>query len=313
MIMQTVVAQPELGYQIVGFVDDERTEDIGRFSSLGRLDEIPQLVDQLAVDEVVIALPSSDHARTSEILMSCAERQVGFRIVPDFYELSLNQVDIVDVNGIPLIGVRDVQIAGTNLLVKRAIDVVLAGAALVALSPLIGLIALAIKIDSPGPVVYRSTRVGRGGKTFGCLKFRSMRQDADKQLAKVLHLDEARSGGKLFKIKNDPRRTRVGAWLRRTSIDELPQLWNVLRGEMSIVGPRPPFPHEVEKYEDWHRRRLEVTPGLTGMSQVSGRSELTFDETALLDIWYIENWSLGLDLKIMLRSVPAVALGTGAY
>jgi exopolysaccharide biosynthesis polyprenyl glycosylphosphotransferase len=313
MIMQNVVAQPELGYQIVGFVDDERTEDIGRFSALGRPHEIPEIVDQHGVDEVVIALPSSDHARTSEILISCAERQVGFRIVPDFYELSLNQVDIVDINGIPLIGLRDAQLAGTNLLVKRAIDVAMAGAALAVLSPLIALIALAIKIDSPGPVVYRSTRVGRGGKTFGCLKFRSMRQDAEKQLAKVLHLDEARSGGKLFKIKNDPRRTRVGAWLRRTSIDELPQLWNVLRGEMSIVGPRPPFPHEVEKYEDWHRRRLEVTPGLTGMSQVSGRSELTFDETALLDIWYIENWSLGLDLKIMLRSVPAVALGTGAY
>jgi exopolysaccharide biosynthesis polyprenyl glycosylphosphotransferase len=313
MIMQNVVAQPELGYQIVGFVDDERTEDIGRFSGLGRPEEIPQIVDQLDVDEVVIALPSSDHARTSEILMSCAERRVGFRIVPDFYELSLNQVDIVDINGIPLIGLRDAQLAGTNLLVKRAIDVVLSGGALVLFSWLIALIALAIKLDSPGPIVYRSTRVGRGGKTFGCLKFRSMRQDADQQLAKVLHLDEARSGGKLFKIKNDPRRTRVGAWLRRTSIDELPQLWNVLRGEMSIVGPRPPFPHEVDKYEEWHRRRLEVTPGLTGMSQVSGRSELTFDETALLDIWYIENWSLGLDLKIMLRSVPAVALGTGAY
>jgi exopolysaccharide biosynthesis polyprenyl glycosylphosphotransferase len=313
MIMQNVVAQPELGYQIVGFVDDERTEDMGRFSALGRPEEIPQLVDQLEVDEVVIALPSSDHARTSEILISCAQRQVGFRIVPDFYELSLNQVDIVDINGIPLIGLRDAQLAGTNLLVKRAIDVVLCSAALVVLSPLIGLIALAIKLDSPGPIVYHSTRVGRGGKTFGCLKFRSMRQDADAQLANVLHLDETRSSGRLFKSRNDPRRTRVGAWLRRTSLDELPQLWNVLRGEMSIVGPRPPFPREVENYEEWHRRRLEVTPGLTGMSQVSGRSELTFDETALLDIWYIENWSIGLDLKIMLRSVPAVALGTGAY
>src|SRR5688500_3640141 len=199
MIMQNVVAQPELGYQIVGFVDDERTADIGRFSGLGRPAEIPQIVDQFEVDEVVIALPSSDHARTSEILMSCAERRVGFRIVPDFYELSLNQVDIVDINGIPLIGLRDAQLAGTNLLVKRAIDVVLCGAALVVLSPLIGLIALAIKLDSPGPIVYHSTRVGRGGKTFGCLKFRSMRQDADAQLANVLHLDETRSSGRLFK------------------------------------------------------------------------------------------------------------------
>ncbi|HEV8638315.1 MAG TPA: sugar transferase [Chloroflexota bacterium] len=313
MIMQNVVAQPELGYRIVGFVDDERTEDIGRFHALGRPEDIPRLVDELDVDEVIIALPSSDHARTSQLLMSCAEKHVGFRIVPDFYELSLNQVDIVDINGIPLIGLREAQLSGTNLLVKRAIDVVLASITVVAISWLLLLIGLAIKLDSPGPVLHRSIRVGRGGKPFDFLKFRSMRQDADALLDRVLHLDDAHSGGRLFKSRNDPRRTRLGRWLRRTSLDELPQLWNVLRGEMSIVGPRPPFPHEVEKYDDWHRRRLEVTPGLTGLSQVSGRSDLTFDETALLDIWYIENWSIGLDLKIMLRSVPVVALGTGAY
>jgi exopolysaccharide biosynthesis polyprenyl glycosylphosphotransferase len=313
MIMQNVVAQPELGYQIVGFVDDERHEDIGRFRALGRPEDIPRLVDRLDVDEVIIALPSSDHARTSQLLMSCAEKHVGFRIVPDFYELSLNQVDIVDINGIPLIGLREAQLSGTNVLIKRAIDVALAAITLVAISPLLLLIALAIKLESPGPVFHRSTRIGRGGKPFDFLKFRSMRRDADAMLPQLLHLDDARSGGRLFKMRNDPRRTRVGRWLRRTSLDELPQLWNVLRGEMSIVGPRPPFPHEVEKYEDWHRRRLEVTPGLTGLSQVSGRSDLTFDETALLDIWYIENWSIGLDLKIMLRSVPVVALGTGAY
>jgi exopolysaccharide biosynthesis polyprenyl glycosylphosphotransferase len=313
MIMQNVVAQPELGYQIVGFVDDERTEDIGRFRALGHLDDIPRVVDQLDVDEVIIALPSSDHARTSQLLMSCAEKHVGFRIVPDFYELSLNQVDIVDINGIPLIGLREAQLSGTNVLIKRAIDVALASVTLVAISPLMLLIAFAIRLESPGPVFHRSTRIGRGGKPFHFLKFRSMRRDADAMLSGVLHLDETSSRGRLFKMRNDPRRTRIGRWLRRTSADELPQLWNVLRGEMSLVGPRPPFPHEVEKYEDWHRRRLDVTPGLTGLSQVNGRSDLTFDETALLDIWYIENWSLGLDLKIMLRSVPAVALGTGAY
>jgi exopolysaccharide biosynthesis polyprenyl glycosylphosphotransferase len=313
LIMQNVVAQPDLGYQIVGFVDEERTEDIGRFTSLGRPADIPALVDQLDVDEVIIALPAADHQRISQLVLSCSERDVGFRIVPDFYELTLNQVDIVDVNGIPLIGLRDTQMSRGNTLAKRAIDVVLAGLSLVVLSPLLLLVAALIKLDSPGPVLVKQTRIGRAGKPFSFPKFRSMYQDADQRLANVLHLDEARSAGRLFKVKNDPRRTRVGRWLRKLSIDELPQLWTVLAGDMSLVGPRPPFPHEVDKYEDWHRRRLDVLPGITGLWQVSGRSNLTFDEMALLDIWYIENWSIGLDFKIMLRTIPAVALGTGAY
>jgi exopolysaccharide biosynthesis polyprenyl glycosylphosphotransferase len=313
MMMQNLVAQPELGYQIVGFVDDERTDDIGPFQALGRPADIPDLVDQLDVDEVFIALPSADHARISHLLAALALRPVGVRIVPDFYDLSLNQVDITDVNGIPLIGLRDAQLSGGNLMLKRTIDVVLASLTLLFLSVPLLLVALLIKIDSPGPVLISQTRVGRNRKPFGFLKFRSMYQDADAQLAKVLHLDEARSGGRLFKSRNDPRRTRVGRWLRRLSVDEMPQLVNVLRGDMSLVGPRPPFPHEVDKYEDWHQRRLDVVPGITGLWQVSGRSTLTFDEMALLDIWYIENWSIGLDLKIMFRTIPAVLLGTGAY
>jgi exopolysaccharide biosynthesis polyprenyl glycosylphosphotransferase len=313
MIMQNLVAQPELGYQIVGFVDDDRTDDLGPFQALGRPEEIPALVDQLEVDEVFIALPSADHDRISHLLAALAERPVGVRIVPDFYDLSLNQVDITDVNGIPLIGLRDAQLSGSNLVLKRAIDVALSGVTLLFLSWLFVLIAVLIKLDSPGPVLISQTRVGRNGRTFGFLKFRSMYQDADAELGKVFHLDEARSGGRIFKSRNDPRRTRVGKWLRRFSIDELPQLINVLRGEMSLVGPRPPFQWEVEKYEDWHQRRLDVLPGLTGLWQVSGRSNLTFDEMALMDIWYIENWSIGLDVKLMFRTIPAVLLGTGAY
>jgi exopolysaccharide biosynthesis polyprenyl glycosylphosphotransferase len=313
MMMQNLVAQPELGYQIVGFVDDDRTDDLGPFQSLGRPEEIPELVDQLEVDEVFIALPSADHARISHLLAALAERPVGVRIVPDFYDLSLNQVDITDVNGIPLIGMRDAQLSGGNLLLKRSIDVALAVITLLLLSIPLAIVALLIKLDSPGPVLISQTRVGRNGRTFGFLKFRSMYQNADAHLDNVLHLDEARSGGRIFKSRNDPRRTRVGRWIRRFSIDELPQLINVLRGEMSLVGPRPPFPYEVEKYEDWHQRRLDVVPGITGLWQVSGRSNLTFDEMALLDIWYIENWSIGLDIKIMFRTIPAVLLGTGAY
>jgi exopolysaccharide biosynthesis polyprenyl glycosylphosphotransferase len=310
-VVQNMVAQPELGYQVVGLVDDERDGDIGRYEWLGRTEDVPELVAKHDVDEVVIALPSASHRKISDILLACAKRQVSFRIVPDVYQLSLNQLDVVELNGIPLIGLSEPALAGSSLIVKRAIDVVASAGLLVLLSPLVGLIALAIRLDSPGPVFVKQTRVGRYGRPFAFYKFRSMCQDADKRLKELLTQNEA--SGPVFKIRDDPRRTRVGRIIRRLSIDELPQLFNILQGDMSLVGPRPPFPWEVDQYEEWHRKRLEVPQGLTGLSQVSGRSDLPFDETALLDLWYIENWSLALDLKILLRTVPAVLLARGAY
>jgi lipopolysaccharide/colanic/teichoic acid biosynthesis glycosyltransferase len=183
--------------------------------------------------------------------------------------------------------------------------------ALVMGAPLIALISLAIRLDSPGPVFSHQTRIGAGGKPFVMHKFRSMRQGAEEELERVRHLDE--TDGPIFKIHNDPRLTRMGRLLRRASLDELPQLWNVLRGEMSLIGPRPPLPDEVALYLEWHKKRLEVRPGLTGMWQVSGRSLLSFDEMVLLDLYYIENWSLWLDFKILLRTAPQVLRGNGAY
>ncbi len=311
LIMQNVVAQPELGYQIVGFVDERRREDIGRFRALGTPDDLPRLLWEFDIDEVIIALPSASHQRIVDIMLLCQRQGVSFRLVPDVFELSLNQLDIEDLNGIPLIGTREVSIRGINLFLKRAMDVAIATLALIVLAPLMGLIALAIKLDSPGPVLLRQVRIGRHGKPFVCYKFRSMRVGAEQELERLQAFNEAR--GPIFKMRNDPRRTRVGRILRRLSLDELPQLLNVLKNEMSLVGPRPPLPHEVERYEPWHRRRLEVAPGMTGLWQVSGRSNLTFDEMVLLDIWYIENWSLWLDVKILLRTIPAVLLGVGAY
>jgi lipopolysaccharide/colanic/teichoic acid biosynthesis glycosyltransferase len=173
------------------------------------------------------------------------------------------------------------------------------------------LIVLLIEYDSPGPVLFRQVRVGRGGRLFTLYKFRSMRQGADEE--KTTLSDRNQATGPLFKMRDDPRLTRVGRWLRRLSLDELPQFYNVLRGEMSLVGPRPPIPAEVEQYQDWHRRRLDVPPGVTGLWQVSGRSDLTFDEMVMLDLFYAENWSLLLDFKILLRTIPTVILGTGAY
>jgi lipopolysaccharide/colanic/teichoic acid biosynthesis glycosyltransferase len=170
---------------------------------------------------------------------------------------------------------------------------------------------VAIKLESPGPVFFRQIRLGKAGLPFACTKFRSMRVNAEALLADLAPLNEAQ--GPIFKMRDDPRLTRVGRILRRLSLDELPQLWNVVRGEMSLVGPRPPLPSEVEKYEDWHRHRLEVVPGITGMWQVSGRSELAFDEMVMLDLYYIENWSVGLDLQILARTIPTVLATRGAF
>jgi len=232
-------------------------------------------------------------------------------VVPDLFQLSLGGVDVTAINGIPLIGIKQTTLTGFNLAVKRAFDLACAGLALVLLSPIWLLIALAIKLDSPGPVLFRQMRSGREGRPFVLYKFRSMYEGAETDMERLLAMNEA--SGPLFKIKDDPRRTRVGRFLRRTSLDELPQILNVLRGDMSLVGPRPALASEVAQYQDWHRKRLEVLPGLTGLWQVSGRSDLSFDEMVMLDIYYGENWSLGTDLRILLRTVPQVLFGDGAY
>ncbi len=313
-VMRNLVARPEYGYQVVGFVDDstERgSTDIGRFRALGGTERIPSLVDQHNVDEVIIALPWMAHRKILTIMGQCERRGVRAKVVPDLFQLSLSQLEMNDLSGVPLIGVREPSIRGRNLAIKRLIDVAAGGIALIALSPLLALSALLIRLDSPGPAIFRQTRVGRSGRPFTVFKFRTMRDGADLALAELADRNEA--SGPLFKMRDDPRRTRVGKWLRKASIDEMPQFWNVLRGDMSIVGPRPALPSEVEQYQPWHRRRLEAAPGITGLWQVSGRSEVNFDEMVLLDLYYIENWTPFLDLKIMLKTIPVILTGRGAY
>jgi len=313
-VMRTIVARPELGYKIAGFVDDDSQKgrtDIGRFKALGSTDNLARLLEEGTVDEVFITLPWMYHRKIMGIVHECERQQVNARIVPDLFQMSLSQVDVDDLGGVPLIGVREVGFGRGALLVKRGMDMVGAVAGLVLGAPFMALIALAIRLDSPGPVIFRQMRMGAGGKLFEIYKFRSMREGAEAELEQLRGLDEA--DGPIFKIHDDPRMTRMGRFLRRTSLDELPQLWNVLRGEMSLVGPRPPLPSEVSGYVEWHKKRLEVRPGMTGLWQVSGRSLLSFDEMVLLDIYYIENWSLWLDLKIMLRTVPQILRGDGAY
>ena len=313
-VMRTMVAHPELGYQIVGFVDDDPakgTTDIGRFKGLGSLDNLPHLVQDEAIDEVIITLPWQYHRKIMAIMAQCERENVRARIVPDLFQMTLSRMSITEIAGIPLIGVKQVSIRGVNRLIKRGIDIVFSLLLLVLAAPLMGLIALAIRLDSPGPAAFGQERVGQGGKRFTCYKFRSMTMDAEEQKELLRDLNEA--DGPIFKIKEDPRRTRVGRWLRRFSLDEFLQFYNVLRGEMSLIGPRPALPEEVAQYQPWHMRRLEVAPGITGLWQVSGRSDLPFDEMALLDIYYVEQWSLSLDLKILLRTIPTVIFGDGAY
>jgi exopolysaccharide biosynthesis polyprenyl glycosylphosphotransferase len=313
-VIRTMVAHPELGYQIIGFVDDDPakgTTDIGRFKGLGSLDNLARLIQDEAIDEVIITLPWQYHRKIMAIIAQCERENVRARIVPDLFQMTISRMAINEMAGIPLIGVKQVTISGIDRVVKRVVDFVFSLSLLVAGAPLMALIALAIKLDSPGPVLFAQQRVGKGGRPFTCYKFRSMVVGAEEQKDALRDLNEA--DGPIFKIKDDPRMTRVGRWLRRFSFDEFPQFYNVLRGEMSLIGPRPPLPEEVTQYQAWHMRRLETSPGITGLWQVSGRSELPFDEMVLLDIYYAEQWSPALDMKIFLRTIPKILFGDGAY
>lgn len=313
-VMRHLMAQPELGYQVIGFVDDDPergSTDIGRFKALGKTSKLPQVLREYAVHEVIITLPSQHHRKILRLVEQCMQAGVRPHIVPDLFQMSLSRVVLQDVAGIPMLSPQEASLRGSARAFKRAIDVLGASLGLIILLPLMVLIAVAIRLDSPGPPIFRQMRVGRNGKLFPVYKFRSMVQDADKLKEQLKHLNEA--DGPLFKIRDDPRLTRVGRILRRTSLDELPQLWNVLRGDMSLVGPRPALPEEVAHYADWHKRRLVTAPGITGLWQVSGRSNIPFDEMVLLDIYYIENWSPLLDASILLRTVPKVLFGEGAY
>jgi exopolysaccharide biosynthesis polyprenyl glycosylphosphotransferase len=313
-VIRNLIAQPELGYRVVGFLDDDpakSTSDIGPIRAFGSLDYLPQVLQENLIDQVIITLPWQYHRKVVRLVADAEQYGVRARVVPDLFQLSLGGVDVEAINGIPLISIKGTTLTGFNLTLKRIVDVAVSGTALALFSPCWLLISAAIKIDSGGPVLFRQERIGRNGKPFLVYKFRSMYQNAEDQLEKLRDQNEA--AGPIFKIREDPRRTRVGRFIRKTSLDEIPQFINVLRGDMSLVGPRPGLASEVAQYQDWHRKRLEVLPGITGLWQVSGRSELTFDEMVMLDIYYAENWTLGLDLRIMLRTVPQFLFGDGAY
>jgi exopolysaccharide biosynthesis polyprenyl glycosylphosphotransferase len=279
--------------------------------SLGTLDDLESVVLRTRPMELVLSDPDLVRDRMPQIIDLCRRHRLTLRMAAPDLEFDGNAVSYVPGFGMPVFVVRTSAGRRYEYEVKRIIDVLVAGIALLILSPVFAVVALAIKRDSEGPVFYRSRRVGLGQRPFGCYKFRTMYLDADRRQAELEAANEAE--GALFKIKDDPRVTKFGRLLRKTSIDELPQLINIVRGQMSLVGPRPLPMRDNELMEDWHKRRHVVLPGMTGLWQVSGRSDITFDQMIQLDFRYIEGWSLSSDMAILARTVGVVVFGRGAY
>ncbi len=313
MVMQCMAASPDLGYLVVGFLHDlnETPGDFGRFRMLGTINDIGTVIRSMHVDEVIIALPANMHQHAIRSVKLCERLGASFKLIPDLYEMNLSRIDMDTIEGIPLIGIKQVSLNKTQRFITRLIDICVSASALLIGLPLWLCVALAVRLTSEGPVIFKQTRVGLQGEHFSMYKFRSMYKDADQRVAQLQAQNEAK--GPLFKMKADPRITPVGKFLRRTSLDEVMQLVNILKGDMSLVGPRPPLPREVAQYEEWQKGRLAIKPGLTGLWQVRGRSDISFDEGVLMDLYYIENWSLRLYIQILLRTIPAVLFSRGAY
>jgi exopolysaccharide biosynthesis polyprenyl glycosylphosphotransferase len=296
--------------EMVGFISLAPRPDNG-LRSLGQIEELPRVLDEQRVQEVIIADPDFPEKQAVELVDQCHQRGVTVRIAPSTMEILMQGAEFVAGSSVPLFELRPPMLEGFDYFLKRTFDFVVAFLLVVVLSPLLLAISVAVALSSRGGVLYRSKRPGIGGEVFDCFKFRTMHLDADQRQADLESLNEA--SGPLFKIRADPRMTRVGSLLRRYSLDELPQLLNVLRGQMSLVGPRPLPLRDYERLEDWHRKRYLVMPGITGLWQVSGRSELDFDDLVRLDFLYLERWSLGLDITILLKTVPAVFMRRGAF
>jgi exopolysaccharide biosynthesis polyprenyl glycosylphosphotransferase len=296
------------GVDIAGFSSLQPRPSNG-LKNLGPLSEIERYFDD--VDEVLIADPEFPQDAAVDLVDRCHRHGVRVCVAPSTMEILMDRVEFVPGETVPLFELKPPVFEGGDWVVKRSFDLVVSVLLLIALSPFLALMALAVKLGSRGPVIYRSIRPGIGGVPFACFKFRTMYADAETRQAELEEQNE--QAGALFKIRQDPRVTPVGALLRRFSLDELPQLVNVLRGEMSLVGPRPLPMRDYARLDDWHRKRYLVLPGITGLWQVSGRSELDFDELVRLDFLYLERWSVFVDLTIMLKTIPAVIRARGAW
>jgi exopolysaccharide biosynthesis polyprenyl glycosylphosphotransferase len=319
LVARKILQHPEYGINLVGFLDSapkDRRPDLEHLTLLGPPEHLRAIVRMFDIERVVIAFSNETHEATLELIRSLKDLDVQIDIVPRLFEIVGPTVGIHTVEGLPLVGLRPLRLARSSRFLKRMLDVVGAGVGLLFLAPLFVVVAIAIKLKSPGPIFFRQVRVGTAGRTFRIYKFRTMSEDAEARKAEFAHLNKhvANGGdGKMFKIPADPRVTNVGRFLRRYSLDELPQLVNVLKGEMSLVGPRPLILDEDELVHAWARDRLKLKPGMTGLWQVLGRTDIPFEEMTKLDYLYVTGWSLRNDLSLILRTIPAVFRAQKAY
>ncbi len=311
MILQKIRHSPRLGYKVVGFIEgsgrgsSNGEKEISGVPVVGDIQDLATIIDTKGIDEVIIGLPEASHQEILNIISRCEREKVSIKVFPDVFQIMASEISIDDLGGLPLLTVRDIALRGWRLTLKRLVDLVCSAIGLVVLSPFMLLIALLIKLDSSGPVLYAQERMGLDANPFWTIKFRSMREDAEA------------ATGPIWATENDPRCTRIGTFMRRHSIDEFPQLINVLLGEMSMVGPRPERPIFVEQFKRqiprYMDRHLEKA-GITGWAQVNGlRGDTSIVERTKYDLWYIENWSLGLDFKIMLRTILHIFSDRNAY
>ena len=305
----------DLGYRVLGYVDSDAAfarHDIEGAPWMGTIEDLPRILTSEVIDEVAIALPiKSQYSQIEAAVMLLEEQGITTHLLSDLFPQKLARSQSTDLDGLPLVSLHSAPLFSWRTEAKRIFDFVSAMVLLLIAAPALVLVAIMIKLESKGPVFFVQERVGLNKRRFKMLKFRTMQRDAEARMSEIEHLNE--KTGPIFKIRNDPRVTSVGRWLRRTSIDELPQLINVLLGDMSIVGPRPLSVRDATRMElAWQKRRFSVKPGLTCLWQISGRSNLSFEQWMQLDLEYIDHWSLGLDASILLRTIPAIVLARGA-
>jgi exopolysaccharide biosynthesis polyprenyl glycosylphosphotransferase len=311
-VEEAIEAHPEWGQRVIGFVDEGDTpvDDRIAVERVHKLVELPDLLRESVIDDIIVACPRSMLSSIGTAVDACGKAGVPITVLSDLFGDYLPPPRVTSFDSLAALSFAPVHHTPSKLAVKRAIDLIGASIGLLLAAPVILVVAVAIRWDSPGPVFFGQTRCGLNGRRFRCWKLRTMCVDAEKQQQALAHLNEMK--GPVFKITDDPRVTAVGRVLRRYSLDELPQLWNVFTGEMSIVGPRPPVPDEVAQYGASDRRRISMRPGLTCLWQINGRNSINFPEWVKLDLEYIDSWSLSKDLRIMLKTIPAVFRGTGA-